>query len=327
MLANDDETTLDAMEKTVRNFLGQHRAEVVHIEHGFRWKDAKNKDLSREPFGFLDGLSVPEFFAGKDYRATPAWIRLPRARVLLSADGGGDPGQVQHAGGSFLVLRKLEENVAGFRAFEAQLKPQLTGAAKCPFDPGALLVGRSRDGVPLATLNSSPRGPNDFDFPGSDAQCPFHAHIRKSNPRSATGAPSHDPEEIRSVLFPRRGMVYDDNLPRRLPDRATGDYAEGATLGRDSNVGLLFMAYMSSLGQFGTLQKNWFKLDDFPARNTGFNDPLLRGPTSKHDWQWKTATMPRGMMDFVRPRGGAYFYIPSLDWLQVQQASATAATA
>jgi Dyp-type peroxidase family len=303
------------MEAKVRDFLRRHRAEVIHVERCFRWKDARDEDRSREPFGYVDGISTPEFFAGAAYRKTPAWIRLPRERVLLPDDGGGDPHQVPHAGGSFLVLRKLEQNVAAFRAFEAELQPQLKGAAACPFEPGALLVGRARDGQPLATLNRPARGPNDFDFPANDARCPFHAHIRKANARSVAGAPEHDPEEIRRVLFPRRGMVYDDNVPRRLPAKATGDYAEGAALGKASQVGLLFMAYMSSLQQFGTLQKNWFAKNGFPAKDTNFNDPLLRGPASSHDWQWQGATMPRGLTDFVRPRGGAYFYIPPLSWL------------
>jgi Dyp-type peroxidase family len=324
LIANDSETELDQMERAVREFLGEHRAKAIHTERGFRWADDQGR--SREPFGYVDGISTPEFFADQAYRQTPAWIRLPRTRVLLPDNDQAGDGQRQHAGGSFLVLRKLEQNVNAFRVFEARLKPQLKGAARCPFEPGALIVGRSREGVPLAELNRPGRGPNDFDFPADDARCPFHAHIRKANARSSTGAPSHDPETIRGVLFPRRGMVYDDNTPRRLPRIASGDYAEGAELGRESRVGLLFMGYMSSLGQFGTLQKEWFRDNRFPAANTNFNDPLLLGGASKYDWAWRGATMPRAMMDFVRPRGGAYFYVPSLPWLRAQSVPVAAAS-
>jgi deferrochelatase/peroxidase EfeB len=328
LLAHRDRRALDGMERTIRAFLAAHRAKVTATEYGRRWRDAEQPEkLQREPFGFLDCVSQSEFFAGPDYDRTPKWVRLPRARVLLpEVDERDHPGQSQHAFGSFLVLRKLEQNVAAFRAFEEELRPQLTGAAACPHDPGALLIGRARDGTPLAPLNPRARGPDDFEFGIDVTRCPFHAHIRKANPRLAGDVAPFTDEFVRSVLFPRRGVVYDDNDPPRLPECASPHYPEGATLGADSKVGLLFMAYMSSLAQFGALQKNWFGNPNFPVPGTNFGDALLRPDVvappdapAPFAWEWQGVRV-KSVPQFVRPRGGAYFYVPSIAWLAAQQA-------
>ena len=331
LIAHNQPAQLDGMERTVREFLRGFSARVLTVERGMRWKDAVEPKRQREPFGFFDGISQPEFFAGPDYDKTPKWVRLPRAQVLLPELNEQDhPGQSQHAFGSFLVLRKLEQNVAAFLEFEDKLKPQLTGAASCPFDPGALLIGRSRDGVPLAPV-SSPARPNDFDFGTDVSRCPFHAHIRKSNPRINGDVPPFTDEFVREQLFPRRGAVYDDNNPPRLPEKSSAHYAAGPSLGKDgqpSKVGLLFMAYMSSLAQFGALQKNWFSNPSFPVDGTNFGDAALRPNDASEpgatpfDWQWQGARMKAPLAQFVRPRGGAYFYVPPIAWLAAQRAPA-----
>src|SRR5205807_52845 len=102
-----------------------------------------------------------------------------------------DPnGPTPLSAGSYFVFRKLEENVRGFNAAEDDLGKALFGdtAKQDLLDrAGAMVIGRFEDGTPLVLskdgLAKTP--PNDFNFDGDvdGAKCPFHAHIRKVNPR------------------------------------------------------------------------------------------------------------------------------------------------
>ena len=55
-------------------------------------------------------------------------------------------------------------------------------------DEAALAVGRHRDGRPVLPIAVIKAGadPNDFSFKSDPnaAMCPYHAHIRKTNPRA-----------------------------------------------------------------------------------------------------------------------------------------------
>jgi Dyp-type peroxidase family len=327
LLAHDDRAQLDVMQAAIEKFLAAHGAQPLATESGFRWKDVADDSLVREPFGFVDGLSVPEFFAGAAYRRTPDWIRIPRAQIVIAPNG--DPRNDAHAGGSFMVLRKLAQDVRAFRATEAELRRsypamQANGVTSLPADPGALFVGRERDGTPLADVRANGRGPNDFSFNHDVARCPFHAHIRKSNPRMVGGNGQDSADTLRAQLFVRRSAIYD----RRglLPPRATPDYPQGAAIDANSEVGLLFIGYMSALSQFGTMQKNWFGSPVFPMPGTSLGDPLLRprdvlaASGAPQPWAWSGATC--ALAPFVRPRGGAYFYVPSIPWLKAQRPTA-----
>jgi deferrochelatase/peroxidase EfeB len=347
LLAHADPAQLGAMERRVTDFLVAHRAHPVAVESGGDWTDVHGHP--REPFGFRDGISDPIFFhrdcqqdaAGDSW--VPAWVNIPRRQVLIT----GGP----HAGGSFLVLRKLEQNVTAFRELEQAIQHSFgdpAPGAVLPREAGALLIGRERDGSPLAEpagpsdQNIDQGGPNRFDFGTGEARCPFHAHIRKSAPRVPVAPPAPPPAlhwevpDARSALFVRRSAVYDTYGQLPPSGTLTDDPAAPAAVRSNSyasrhggdltrEVGLLFMGYMSNIvAQFQKLQSDWFGSLGFPCDEARLADPVIRpdatvGSADVPRWRWPM--LPRANVTLppvVTPRGGAYFYVPSITWLRQQ---------
>lgn len=223
--------------------------------------------IKREVFGFRDGVSMPFFF-----KERPGALDTGLEDIFLAGPG-------PNRGGSFMVLRKLEQDVPAF--LHVRNNDGVPEVEK--------LVGRRLDGEPLAARPGA-RHPNDFDFSTDPegAQCPFHAHIRRLNPRSGLVDPSH---RLRIV---RRGVVY--GLPENLADAGK------------SGSGLMFLAYMNHPGVFDTMQGNWtLHTRHFDAPAGTRKDLLLLGPPP--------GTCP-GVTRWITPKGGAYFYVPSRSWLE-----------
>ena len=298
LLAHRDRKQLDAMEARVTALLKRHGARPIEArEDGLRWSDDPKGEILREPFGYRDGLSFTDFFRPPE--ETPAEVRVTLDRLFIS--------DTNHAGGTFLVLRKLDQNVKAFRDFEKTMRDALPVE-----DAGSLLVGRRRDGTPL--VNHAAERLNHFDFSDDTnaGKCPFHAHIRKANPR-AGGKSIPDRERLVTAQFVRRSVVYDEG--RQLPARSKSDYKEGDTI--TGGVGLLFMGYMRDIaGQFELMNRSWFRDLDFPQAGTGLSDPIVEGPLGAPGvWEWNGVKV-NGLSRFVKSRGGAYFYVPSIAWLK-----------
>lgn len=326
------ENSLETMEKTVVAILASHQAKRTATEDGFAWKDTNGH--RREPFGFRDSISSPEFIDSTAYRDMSPWVRISRKQVLFDFPPPNQGQEIKktnpdlqlHNGGSFLVLRKLEQNVCAFRKFEAIIQ-KATGDSS----PGSLLVGRDRNGMPRAkpapeTVDLA-KAPNRFEFDNNDSRCPYHAHIRKANPRMNRGD--------MGALFVRRSMVYDtfNQLPERLPPDEAGTYKNHFGEEIEGGVGLLFMGYMSSIDtQFIRMQQQWFGTANFPVGGTNFGDALIRplaySGAEGIKWVWPIPSpgqesfqadpIPASKPQPVMSRGGAYFYIPPLAWLAAQ---------
>ena len=92
-------------------------------------------------------------------------------------------------GGSFQVFLRLTQDVAGWHKEMERLGADMSQ------DVAEKLIGRRKDGAPLA--RDVGNGPNDFDYAddllGNDT--PRFAHIRRANPRN--------------------DAVYNDRSPRR----------------------------------------------------------------------------------------------------------------
>lgn len=268
----------------------------VHVESG--------EKRAREPFGFADGKVRPAFFKGQ--KASSWWADLSLRHVLIQGDDH------PHVSGSYLVVRKLEQNVRAFHACEAALKARLPAKIYENRDPGALIVGRHKDGSPLG---QKPSRWGDFDFINDQQgrRCPFHSHVRKTNPR---GGLPYEWHNTRDTQFVRRSVVY-----------GSRDLLEEGAL-PEHGVGLLFLGYMASVGrQFLVMQKSWMGNPRFPTPEqnetpAGRDTMVFGGGPQDKVWKWKhdgvNYEVPL-LTEFVVPKGGGYFYIPTKAWLAAPQ--------
>jgi Dyp-type peroxidase family len=309
--------------------------EVLMTEHGAALFNGRGQTI--EHFGYVDGRSQPLFLKEdiqneiNDSGGANLWD--PSAPLsLVLADDPASPNPLGF--GSYFVFRKLEQNVAGFKALKEALAKRLETAGGEPAGElvGALVVGRHEDGTPV-TLHpvGGPNGTitNNFNYecdPGS--RCPFHAHIRKTNPRT---------EEARDRRIVRRGITYGQ---RELSGEEAGTREPPAC-----GVGLLFMCYQADLrSQFEFIQDNWANTPSFPGENLplgGFDhhgiDPIAGQfagiqpvlpekisatdlPTPSQPWPARYGSTSPAIQapfwGFVKLLGGEYFFVPSLSGLR-----------
>ena len=326
----------------------------VHVQRGRREeRPGDPPGYFRDHFGFLDGLSQPriegfkdsgghprdydrpvkrgEFILGHpneydDYPLSPCVpARLDVTRALPDSPGREDWKDLGH-NGSYLVVRKLEQDVAGFERFldsAAGLAPEGPAEHRREW-LAAKLVGRWRNGAPLASAKRCPlhrflpflfrgekakppavsrSGPKDVDngflYARDDPHghgCPVMAHARRCNPRDAL-PPSREVslEVTRRHRLVRRGFNYDDGGVK----------------------GLLFLALNTSLGrQFEFIQRSWVHFDQLGGVE-GAEDPLSgdgggRLLIPQKPVRQCIADLP----NFVTTRGGGYFFMPSLKALR-----------
>ncbi len=293
------------------------KVKVLGEETGLGQNNARGEGI--EHFGYIDGRSQPLFLKEEitpepKARWDPAFAL---SRVLVKDKAAPNP--VQHFG-SFFVLRKLEQNVRAFHQAEEDLADALglTGADRKR--AGAQIVGRFRDGTAV-TAHSKALGedpiPNDFDYDKDAAggRCPFHGHIRKTNPReSATG-----PDE-RQHLMARRGQTFgartdDPNADLPPSARPTG------------GVGLLFMAFNSELdAQFEFTQQSWANNEGFPFNippgrpQPGLDQVIGQGTRPKAEssvtWGGTENKLVAAAPQAVTMKGGDYFFMPSIAFLK-----------
>jgi Dyp-type peroxidase family len=286
----------------------EHAVRVAAIEFGHALKN--DYGLTIEHFGYADGLSVPVLIS-KDPPAELKWNpEVPLAQALVP-----DPGAASGAGfGSYLVFRKIEQNVRAFKEAEQRLAQALGLQGEEAERAGALLVGRFEGGSPLALSDAddvSLNLLNDFSYADDPEgrRCPFHAHIRKVNPRGAS-------TDERSRLLVRRGITYG-----RRYDDPNRDLEPGAR--PSSGVGLLFMAYGSGIeSQFEFVQARWANDPHYLRPHTGI-DPLI-GQQAAPDYQWPVCwgadapflAAPFSIGGFTSLKGGEYFFAPCISALK-----------
>jgi Dyp-type peroxidase family len=227
-------------------------------------------------------------------------------------------------GGSYLVFRRLRQDVQGFKDFVAREAPahELTEELL-----GAKLVGRYDSGAPLErTRDQAPdfdpeaadpadadpsilddaRIDNfDYDADPDGRLVPRAAHIRKTNPRSST-PPGKEESNRHRIL--RRGVPYG---PEFAPGEAA--YSQGP-VPDNQDRGLLFLCYQASIARgFEFVQSQWANQDGFPQAEDG-RDPII-----SQDLADPKFTLPRDpealhltLSRWVITTGGEYFFSPSI---------------
>ncbi|ONI89178.1 peroxidase [Saccharothrix sp. ALI-22-I] len=252
-----------------------------------------------EHFGYKDGISQPgvRYFHRED-RDKPGH-RLGHAGALLVNPGEfvfGYPTESDRpktaawlTDGSIQVIRRLTQDVEGWnRAVEEHAKH----ADTTPVEMGAKLIGRHKDGRPLANARNLGPDRNDFDYSDDPAgvTTPCPAHIRKTNPRSFA---HRTPRQHRLL---RRGIPF------------------GPT--HDGERGLVFVAHCTSLAeQFEFVQQAWAGNPDFAAGERGAptgTDPVIGGH-GRATVDGVRLTFAR----FTKTTGALYALVPSVSTLRL----------
>ena len=298
-------------------------AEVLHVEFGMAnyVQEGQGKPFRVEHFGFRDGLSQP--YADLGLRPPPpgggtprdngSWAPVATGEVLLGHLDEDD--LVEHlpanktlrTDGAYMALRKLEQDVVGFRNFLKKHQHE-SGA---PLGPQ--MVGRWPDGTSLVKFPDGPeqlgrpdRGINDFRYQRDDPfgrRCPIGAHVRRANPRD-----TNDRDQARRHRLFRRSISYGGPL---LPANSVDE---------ECPRGLLFVTMQARLDrQLEFVLTNWLGRGEFEGQAGAKLDPLL----GDHRGRLEDAFQPTAMFGpvvglprFVTMRGGDYFFIPSFAALE-----------
>jgi Dyp-type peroxidase family len=311
LLADDDAPSLLAKEKDAVERIGKFAA-VVTVEHGDALRN--ENDVGVEHFGFADGRSQPIFFAS-DMAAegvATAWNAAAELSLALFADRTVAD---EAAYGSFLVYRKLEQDVRGFVLRERELADQLQLEGADRERAGAMAIGRFRDGTPLTSSAAAGlHQTNDFDYSADPdaAKCPFHAHVRKANPRGEATSLG-DAETQRNVRIVRRGIPY--GIRKELP----GPSADPASLPSEG-VGLLFMCFQRAVEtQFQIIQQAWANTSGNP-KGIGRDALIGQGTAVPQKWPAEygnaASQQEANFGGFVKLKGGEFFFAPSIPFLR-----------
>jgi len=328
LVAGDCSASVQEGLSNVEHVLGKSIQKVLKVEGNVR----PGKEKGHEHFGFLDGVSLP---------AIPALTgKLPGQQPVdpgvIVVGQTGDPNLAARPSwaknGSFLAYRQLNQLVPEFDKF---LHDNPINVPGLPRDQGsellgARLVGRWKSGAPVdltplkddPALGADPQRNNNFDFSTAKDQtkCPFAAHIRKTNPRSDLPQAGVAPHQVM-----RQGIPFGPEVSHE--EQHTSKTAPGI------NRGLAFVCYQSTINKgFSFLQKTWVNNLKFPPHRDSNGNPLQVGfdPIigtndsnaagrmtlgTNPDSQNTNITLP---VEFVFPKGGAYFFSPSISALQTK---------
>jgi len=255
-------------------------------------------------------------------------------RRLLPRDPAGSGAADLGRNGCYLVMRQLEQDVDGFWRYAAQATRRPDGSD----DPGARtalaakMVGRWPSGAPLVETPDRDDvrlgDHNDFGYYRADPlglACPVGAHIRRVNPRDSLD-PQPGTEASLAVndghRLLRRGRSYGpgDGAPAAAGNGNHAERTARADLAPQHGTGLHFICLAASLiRQFEFVQHTWLNNPTFHGLYDD-TDPLV----GSRDPRGATFTVParpvrrryRDLPQFVRTRGGAYFFLPGVSALR-----------
>lgn len=227
--------------------------------------------------------------------------------------------------GTYLVFRQMEQDVAKFWNYLRDITRRTDGAG----DDGALeyhaakIVGRWKSGAPLTKYpNSNPHeeseknNENDFEYHEQDQKgfgCPIGAHIRRTNPRD-----SLEPDPATALASAKRHRII-----RR--GRSYGSRIENRFVADGVSRGLNFICLNADIErQFEFIQQTWVNNRTFAGLYDEV-DPLIGKKDADSD-SFTIQNDPvrrriQNLQNFVKIKGGAYFFMPGIGALQYLAAS------
>jgi Dyp-type peroxidase family len=332
---------------------------VSYVQEGHVRADLRG----HEHFGFKDGISQPGIkgytpnrspdpaqgdpgqdlvFPGEFVVGYPRMRRPPTQSTDCpngpATEGGeadfDNPGTLSTGGppwtanGSFLVFRRLRQNVPAFWRFVAEVAEDEQISESLA---GAKLVGRYASGAPLERTEDQPRtldtqagDPsiahpsilrtskiNNFEFHDDESGMivPRAAHIRKVYPRDEA-TPGGGEADAQTHRLLRRGIPFGKPY-----DMSSG---EGRAEAFPNDRGLLFLCYQSSIAeQFEFVQRCWVNNRSFPRPDDGI-DPIISQNGGTRDFAMPGGVEPRlcPVPHLVTTTGGDYFFQPSISALK-----------
>jgi Dyp-type peroxidase family len=365
----------DLVIRYINNPIFTSAATVILLQQGRTRVD----EPGNEHFGFKDGVSQPGIrgvteelkddpnkgkghedllYPGEFVLGYPTQIDHPTEKDEKGEDINPNrkPGDIATSGpewtknGSYLVFRRLSQDVQGFRKTVNEL------AKDTGLDPavlGAKFVGRYKSGAPLEQTDEQREAIpfidptlgdpsiddlsllgndkiNHFEY-GEDLDghfVPRAAHIRKAYPRDQEGgAGSATESETQTHRLLRRGIQFGNSLG--APEHG------GADEEFPHDRGLLFLAYQRSIeDQFEFVQSAWVNDPNFPCNSaTNNKESNIACPANESDGQdpiiaqstQGSFRLPLGkegsgcpvhnldVKHFVTTTGGEYFFQPSID--------------
>jgi Dyp-type peroxidase family len=283
-----------------------------------------------EHFGFADPISQPPI-EGADAPVYPGdgvqeadgtWRSLKPGEFLLGYEDEAGVAGVQapeplelRLNGTYMVFRKLYQDVAAFRRYLATAGKALYGSD----DPehqelvAAKMMGRWRSGCPIdlspekddPAIAADPHRRNNFTYAGDEngLRCPLGSHLRRTNPRAT---PLKRATTVRRHRLIRRGVEYGPHLP------------DGVLEDDGVDRGLINLFIQVDIErQFEFVQKEWMKGGEFIGLDPNEHDPIngaggdgsqLSVPGATHPFLFDLPT-------FVLVKGGEYLFVPGLQAL------------
>jgi len=314
LTAAERESLADAASE-LRDSLPEGGLTLSHEQHAYSAPEG------REHFGFQDGFSQPAVPGASAPRIGEGtltlwrrWRRLALGEFVLGHrdEGGRVPAAPLGPLGddaTFMVVRKLAQDVGAFRSYVAEAAERLH---REPAWVAAKMLGRWQNGSSLARYPQAPgppasQDPNASRFRyGEDPHgyaCPLGAHVRRANPRDSLGYQGRLTQRHRII---RRGMSYGAPLP--------------AGISVDDGVarGLMFVAYQGAIErQFEFIQGQWLG-DGNPLRLGDDRDPILaaEGSNGQMIIQGRPPVFLAGIPRFVTTCGGGYYLLPGIAGLR-----------
>jgi Dyp-type peroxidase family len=346
LLAADVPDDLERLHKQLRRHLHPRGITELGQEEG---QTRPGEFRGHEHFGFKDGISQPAI-PGLTEEPKPGQQMVAAGEFILGYPKQGEPpsspppapnpygpppappppsGPEWTRNGSYLVFRRLRQDVRGFNDFVAggsgqtSLRPELLEAK---------LVGRYKTGAPLERTHDqapdfdpqtadpsiadrttlSDEKINNFDYAPQDEDgllVPRAAHIRKTYPRNQN-PPGKEEAERRRIL--RRGIPYG---PEFVPSE--GPYPPSGPPSADQDRGLLFLCYQASIAeQFEFIQSRWANHDDFPRVQDG-RDPIISQDVANPAFTIPPRPERLTLQRWVITTGGEYFFSPSISALHL----------